>query len=110
MVHKNYKWNVSKEKGRRIIFSLIETILKEKIDESIHIDELDFLLNNRTKQKDFLNNNKKKNIRNFIKVVFGGLIRFIDDYDEFLLKKINDGFIVQLNNLESEDWVIVKDL
>ena len=109
MVHKNYKWNVSKEKGRRIIFSLIETILKEKIDESIHIDELDFLLNNRTKQKDFLNNNKKKNIRNFIKVVFGGLIRFIDDYDEFLLKKINDGFIVQLNNLESEDWVIVKD-
>ena len=49
MVHKNYKWNVSKEKGRRIIFNLIETILKEKIDESIHIDELDFLLNNRTK-------------------------------------------------------------
>ena len=29
MVHKNYKWNVSKEKGRRIIFTLIETILKE---------------------------------------------------------------------------------
>ncbi len=109
MVHKNYKWNVSKEKGRKIIFNLIETILKEKTDESIHIDELDFLLSNRTKNTEFLNNNKKKNIRNFIKVVFGGLISFIDDYEEFLLKKINTGFVVQLNNLENNDWVIVED-
>ena len=109
MVHKNYKWNVSKEKGRRIIFTLIETILKEKTNESIHIDELDFLLNNRTKQTEFLNNNKKKNIRNFIKVVFGGLVNFIDQYDDFLLKKVQNGYIVQLNDLEKNDWVIVED-
>ena len=109
MVHKNYKWNVSKEKGRRIIFNLIETILKEKTNESIHIDELDFLLNNRTKQTEFLNNNKKKTIRNFIKVVFGGLVNFIDQYDDFLLKKVQNGYIVQLNDLEKNDWVIVED-
>ena len=70
MVHKNYKWNLSKEKGRRIIFTMIESILKERKEQSIHIDELNFLLNNQTKNTNFMNNNKKKNIHNFIRELF----------------------------------------
>ena len=110
MVHKNYKWNLSKERGRRLIFNTIDTILKERKDHKIHIDELHFLLNNRTKNTNIMNNKKKKNIHNFMKVVYGGLIQFLDDYDEFMLKKVNDGYIVELNNIESNDWIIVRNV
>ena len=89
MVHKNYKWNISKEKGSNLIYNLIDQILLEKIDNSIEIEELLFLLNNRTKNIDFLNNNKKKNINNFIKNVFGSLTNFVDTYDHFVINKIN---------------------
>ena len=110
MGHKNYKWNLSKERGRKIIFTMILSILKEKKDHSIHIDELHFLLNNRSKTTNIMNNNKKKTIQNFIRVVYGGLTQFIDDYEEFLLKKVNDGYIVQLNSLELNEWIFVEDV
>ena len=110
MGHKNYKWNLSKERGRKIIFTMILSILKEKKDHSIHIDELHFLLNNRSKTTNIMDNNKKKTIQNFIRVVYGGLTQFIDDYEEFLLKKVNDGYIVQLNSLELDEWIFVEDI
>ena len=83
MVHKNYKWNISKEKGTNLIFNTIKTILEEKNKNSIDLDELIFLVNNRTKHITFTNNNKKKNISNFIKNVFGGMINF-----RFLFKRL----------------------
>ena len=110
MVHKNYKWNLSKEKGRKIIFTMIESILREKKDHSIHIDELHFLLNNRTKNTIIMNNNKKKTIQNFIRVVYGGLTQFIDDYEEFMLKKVNDGYIVKLNSSELNELIFVENI
>ena len=110
MGHKNYKWNLSKEKGRKIIFTMIESILREKKDHSIHIDELHFLLNNRTKNTIIMNNNKKKTIQNFIRVVYGGLTQFIDDYEEFMLKKVNDGYIVKLNSSELNEWIFVENI
>ena len=57
-----------------------------------------------------MNNNKKKNIHNFIKVVYGGLIHFLDDYDEFMLRRVNDGYMVELNNLEINDWIVVENV
>ena len=80
MVHKNYKWNLSKEEGRKLIYTMLEKIIKEKKDNSIEINELIFLLNIRTKNLDIRNNNKQKNLSNFIKIVFGGVINFIDDF------------------------------
>ena len=70
MVHKNYKWNISKERGSNIIYNTIDNILLEKTNHSIDYDELIFLLNNRTKHIQFINNNKRKNIHNFIKNIF----------------------------------------
>ena len=98
MVHKNYKWNLSEENGRTIVYTLIETILKEKNDMTIELNELTFLLNNRTKHMDITNNNKNKNINNYIKVVFGGLINFVDDYDKFLLQMTDNSTLVKINN------------
>tara|TARA_B100000686_G_C16795254_1_gene981793 strand:+ start:1681 stop:2013 length:333 start_codon:yes stop_codon:yes gene_type:complete len=110
MVHKNYKWNISKEKGGRMVFNTIECILKERKDNSIHIDELYFLISNRTKHTTITNNNKKKNIHNFIKVVYGGLVHFLDNYDDFMLRRVNDGYIVELNNRVINDWILVENI
>jgi len=109
MVHKNYKWNISKEKGSNFIYNLIDKILLEKIDHSIEIEELLFLLNNRTKNIDFLNNNNKKNINNFIKTVFGSLTNFIDSYDHFVIKKIDTETFIKINPLEISEWIFVEE-
>tara|TARA_Y100000817_G_scaffold299352_1_gene277374 strand:- start:380 stop:715 length:336 start_codon:yes stop_codon:yes gene_type:complete len=109
MVHKNYKWNLSKEEGRKLIYTMLEKIIKEKKDNSIEINELIFLLNIRTKNLDIRNNNKQKNLSNFIKIVFGGVINFIDDYDNFLIQNINGNTFIQVNQSEANEWVFVEN-
>ena len=110
MVHKNYKWNISKEKGQKIVFDMIEEILKEQKNNSIEISELIFLLNNRTKYLNITNHKKKKNIVNFIKINFGGIQQFIDNYDYFLIMHRNNKIIIKLNTIEYylNDWVFVN--
>ena len=109
MFHKNYKWNISKEKGTNFVFNIIQTILIEKQNNSIDLDELLFLINNRSKSMNLMNNNKKKNLTNYIKNVFGGIIQFIDSYDEFMILKKTNKTIIQLNNLEMSDWIFVEE-
>ena len=109
MVHKNYKWNLSKEEGSKFVFNIIQTILIEKQNNSIDLDELLFLINNRSKSMNLMNNNKKKNLTNYIKNVFGGIIQFIDSYDEFMILKKTNKTIIQLNNLEMSDWIFVEE-
>ena len=109
MGHKNYKWNISEEKGRNIVHNLIEKLLKERSDKKIEIEELVFLLNNRTKNMNITNNNKKKNICNFIKNVYGGITNFIDNYDLFLLDMNEKNTFVRLNELELNEWIIIED-
>tara|TARA_B110000046_G_C12688500_1_gene271607 strand:+ start:151 stop:486 length:336 start_codon:yes stop_codon:yes gene_type:complete len=109
MVHKNYKWNISENDARDTIYNLIENILIEKKDQEIEVSELSFLLNNRTKDIEFYNNKKKKNITNYMKVVFGGLVGFIDDYDNFLLCENDKKQVVKLNKIELSDWIFVNE-
>ena len=109
MVRKNYKWNISKEEGRRIIFQHIESILKEKDNMTMEIAELIYILNNRTKHILLTNNNKTKTIHNFIKNVFGGLIHFLDQYDRFMIQNLNGNTYIRYNNLDLEDWVLVTN-
>ena len=78
MVHKNYKWNLSKKEGSILIYTTIVQILKERNEQCIEIDELLLLLNSRTKAIEITNNNKQKTLTNFIKNVFGGLNLFLD--------------------------------
>ena len=109
MVHKNYKWNISEEKGRDIVYNNVETLLNERSNKTIEIEELVFLLNNRTKNIDIRNNNKKKNLSNFIKVICGGMINFLDDYSIFMLDINEKHTFVKLNQIETNDWIFVED-
>ena len=109
MVHRKYKWNISKEEGEKIVYNQIEKILREKDNMTLEIKELSFILNNRTKHIDFLNNNKKKNINNFIKNVLGGLINYIDQYDIFMIQKENNQIFIRYNNLDLNEWILVTN-
>ena len=109
MVHKNYKWNISEEEGREIVYNNIEILLNERSNKTIEIEELIFLLNNRTKYIDIRNNNKKKNLSNFIKVICGGMINFLDDYSIFMLDINEKHTFVKLNQIETNDWIFVED-
>ena len=109
MVHKNYKWNISEEEGRDIVYNKVEALLNERSNKTIEMEELIFLLNNRTKNMDIRNNNKKKNLSNFIKVICGGMINFIDDYSTLMLNINEKNTYVTLNQIETNDWIFVED-
>lgn len=112
MVRNKYKWNISKEKGEKILCKTIYDILKDNKDYKIDYDELIFALNNRTKDVNIKNNNKKKNLNNFVKNVLGGLIYYIEYSDDFEINKNNGLMYVQLSEgytIEYSDWIFIEN-
>ena len=116
MVRKNYKWSISKEDGEKLINETLKEILESKGE--MEISDLKLLLQNRNII--IKNNNKNKNIINFIKNVFGGLINFLENRkDIYTIKNDIDSNIkiINININKSEitediyflnDWIIVK--
>lgn len=113
MVHKNYKWNISKMKGEETLEQIITSILKGNINNIIEMDELSFLINSRTKDMIIKNNNKKKNLMNFVKNVLGGLIFFVESNDKYLIEKKNGLMFIKLkdpvNEVNMSDWIFVDE-
>ena len=112
MVHKNYKWNISKIKGQNIANEIIKEIISEQKGNSIEINELIFLLNSRTKVYEIKNNKKKKNIVNFLKNNFGSLKKFLEE-NNYLIQELDNKIIVNQNyceNIYLNDWVFVDEL
>ena len=112
MVHKNYKWNISKEEGSKLLDDKIREILVERNDR-IEISELNFAIQNRTKDIIVMNNKKKKNLINFIKVVLGGLKYYLEENKEnYFLTNENKKTYIELSNVNSiklNDWVFIDD-
>jgi len=124
MVHKNYKWNISKIKGQNIANEIIKEIISEQKGNSIEINELIFLLNSRTKVYEIKNNKKKKNIVNFLKNNFGSLKKFLEE-NNYLIQELDNKIIVSQNYCENNneknnendnnpiylnDWVFVDEI
>ena len=63
---RNYKWNISLEKGKLSAHETIIEIIKEHND-LIDLNKLILLLNQRTKHLNLKNNNVKRTITNFLK-------------------------------------------
>jgi hypothetical protein len=112
MVHKNYKWNISKEEGSKLLDDKIREILIER-DGKIEISELNFAIQNRTKDIIVLNNKKKKTLINFIKVVLGGLKYYLEENNELYFvtneNKITYIELSTINPIKLNDWVFVDD-
>jgi len=113
MVHKNYKWNISKIKGEETLEQIITSILKGNINNIIEMDELSFLINSRSKDMIIKNNNKKKNMMNFVKNVLGGLIFFVESNDKYLIEKKNGLMFIKLKDplkeVNMSDWIFVDE-
>lgn len=112
MVRKNYKWNISKEEGEKLISDKINEILSDKGE--MEISELIFFIQTRSKGITIENNNKKKNITNFIRNVFGGLRNFLESSGDYKITINGNEVMVDIKReREGEDiyflneWVIV---
>ena len=115
MVRKNYKWNISKEEGVKIVNEKVKEILSTQGE--IEISELNFFIQSRSRNITIENNKKKKNLTNFIRNVLGGLRNFLEDNDYKITQKVNRVFI-DIKKDEDEykegediyflnDWIIV---
>lgn len=112
MVHKNYKWNISKEKGEEILKDTLKNILKDSREYTTEYNELTFALNHRTKDLIIKNNNKNKSITNFTQNVLGGLTYYIENNKDFLIFKENELVYVRLiydPDKDYSEWILVDD-
>ena len=110
MGHKNYKWNLSKEKGKEISTKYIKGILNEKKDHSIHYQELLLLLQNRTQTLNITQNKKPKTLLTFIRTVYGSLEYLIEAIDDIELVYGKERIIKlhQPENVHVNEWILVE--
>ena len=87
MVRNSLKWNLSEEKILQIIhFNIIE-ILKGHSDTMIDVKDLITLLNEKTSNH-IIHHTKKYNIiSKYIKINYGGVLKFIDTYNIYGLSE-----------------------
>lgn len=109
MGHKNYKWNITEEEGKILVYNTIRQILKEKESRMVELNELNLLLNNRTKSIEIKNNNKKKNLTNYIKNNYDSIIYFIEKYDDISYFKKESNIYFKLNPTYENEWIFVEN-
>ncbi len=122
MVHKNSKWNISKEKGEEYAHRYIIEILKDSKNNTLGLSELIILLNQRTKHINIKIHQKKKPISVYIKHIYGSFINFLDIYSFYGIMD-NQGdikvilFDSELNENtldpkiinEHKEWILIND-
>ena len=123
MVHKNNKWNISKEKGEEIAHRYIIEILQDSKHNMISLSELSILLNQRTKHIKFIQYSKKKPMSVYMRCSYGNIINFLDNFTIYgVISKDSDiqiklldteittkKFIEQNIMNEHKDWILIDD-
>jgi len=123
MVHKNNKWNISKEKGEEIAHRYIIEILQDSKHNMISLSELSILLNQRTKHIKFIQYSKKKPMSVYMRCSYGNIINFLDNFTIYGV--INNDSDIQIKLLDTEittkkfieqnimnehkDWILIDD-
>jgi len=122
MVHKNNKWNISKEKAEEIAHKYIIEILREYKNNTLPLSDLIIILNQRTKHIKFINHQKKKNISIYLKSIYGSMINFMDNFSFYgILSNGADIKIILIDGElkysslnkqilnENKEWVLIDD-
>ena len=78
MVHKSLEWNLTEEKMLQLIHLNLIEILKEN-GFMMEMNHLISTLNERTKNH-IIHKNKKYSVSKYIKINYGGILKFIDTY------------------------------
>ena len=109
------QWNIKLDEAIEIAHSNIKTILKEN-KEPILLSKLVTLLNNKTKNIRFHQNKKMNSFSKYMKYNYGGILKFLDDYNIYgiinynsdkkvLLLDDDDSQIVQFSN--DNEWILL---
>ena len=112
MVHGSIKWNISDERGLDLIHQYLIQILREQPKNFLSLDELVFLLNNRTKCHKIHNHKKHNCLTKYIKIKYGGIVKFLDKHDLYGIRiKDNKAYVYLIDpdviNFYN-DWVFVS--
>lgn len=109
------QWNIKLDEAIKISHSNIKSILKEN-KEPILLSKLVTLLNNKTKNIKFHQNKKMNCFSKYMKYNYGGILKFLDDYNIYgiinyksdkkvLLLDDNDSQIIQFSN--DNEWILL---
>ena len=80
MVHGSIQWNISNERGLHMIHQGLIQILRAQPKKFLPLNELVFMLNRRTRYHKIHNHKKHNCLSKYIKIKYGGIIKFLDDY------------------------------
>lgn len=110
MGHNKIKWNISLEKGIEIAHKIIIEILREK-NKPTQLNDLIYLLNNRTKIYKISNNKKDNCFAKYLRVIHGGIIKFLDTYSIYGIIYENTNISVMLlEDLLEDDHKPIKNI
>ena len=102
------RWNITKIEGDKIAYDLIYEVLSESNKDILDINELINLLNDK-KYLAIKYNNKKVNILHYLKIIYKGIVRFIDNYEMFGIIKKDNHIYIKLMEDFLEEWEIIED-
>jgi hypothetical protein len=102
MVHGSVKWNISDERGLHIIHQGLVQILREQPKKFLLLKDLVFLLNRRTRYHRIHNNKKHNSLTNYIKIKYGGIVKFLDDYSLYGIRIKDNRDYVYLMDMNNE--------
>ena len=110
MGHNKIKWNITLEKGIEIAHSTIIDILRENMCPT-PLNELVILLNSRTKHYKIHNQKKHNCFVKYLKVNYGGIISFLDNYHVYGIKNQDESIhVVLLEDLLEDEGLPIKQI
>ena len=123
MVHKNDKWNISKEKGVQIAHKYIIEILHDHNDNMTSLSNLVILMNQRTKHIKLTNKSVRKPLSVYLRNTYGSIVKFLDNYSIYgIIKNGTDIYIKLLEQnsgshpsiespilKEKDDWILINE-
>lgn len=102
-----HRWNISKERGERLIYNSIVNILSKQPNHSLEVKKLRENITINLKNVKITYNNQPKDIFNFVKHSLGGLIHIIDSHSDICIcDKAGERVICYLDPILNE-WEIV---
>ena len=102
-----YKWNISKEEGQTIVFSNLKDIFLLEKTNQIELNELIKKLLIKTKNIEFKNFKRKKNIINFINKNYDNLINLLDTNNDYGIRYINDKTYIYYFGDLLDEWELI---
>jgi hypothetical protein len=102
------QWNMKIDEVIEITHSNIIDILKENKGKII-LSRLVALLNNKTKNIKFHSKKKLNCLSKYMKHNYGGILKFLDDYSSYGIKRTNNDIEVILLDLNDDDFFIIEN-